>query len=95
MSKNVHKHYYKHLASKKDRKRSWVFPREIIGSSDWLASLWEQRSNIDDIPKIMVWGMKDPAFQQNELDVWVKNWDNVRVVKLDDVGHFPQEEAPE
>lgn len=43
----------------------------------------------------MIWGMKDPAFQQNELDVWVKNWDNVRVVKLDDVGHFPQEEAPD
>ncbi|MEM7511944.1 MAG: alpha/beta fold hydrolase [Bacteroidota bacterium] len=94
-TKNAHKHYYKHMTSRKDRKGSWVFPREIIGSSDWLASLWEKRRNFDGIPKIMLWGMEDPAFTQNELDVWINEYNDVRVVRLDGVGHFPQEEEPE
>lgn len=95
LTKNAHRHYHKHLTTKQDRKGSWVFPREIIGSSDWLAGLWEQRHKVAHIPKIMVWGMDDPAFTQNELDVWTNEYADSRVVKLNGVGHFPQEEDPE
>lgn len=95
LTKNIHKHYYKHLSSRKDRKGSYIFPREIIGSHEWLASLWNRKDQIHSIPTIFVWGMKDIAFREQELNFWLENWGESRVIRLEEVGHFPQEEAPE
>lgn len=39
--------------------------------------------------------MKDIAFREQELNHWVENWNNPRVIKLQNIGHFPQEEDPE
>ena len=39
--------------------------------------------------------MKDIAFREQELNYWIKHWNNPEVIKLQEVGHFPQEEAPE
>jgi haloalkane dehalogenase len=90
----IHAHYYKHLDSPAHRKGSYVFPREIIGSSDWLDSLWKQRSRINSIPTTFIWGMKDIAFREQELDFWVSHWDHPEVIRIPTAGHFPQEENP-
>ena len=95
LSKNIHKHYYKHLESKKDRKGCYVFPKEIIGSSKWLDSLWGQKEKINAIPTTIIWGMKDIAFREQELNYWIEHWKNPKVIRLQKIGHFPQEEAPE
>ena len=95
LSKEIHKHYYKHLEKPSDRKGCYVFPKEIIGSSKWLDALWQQRQKINSIPTTIIWGMKDIAFREKELNYWVANWKNTKVIKLDTVGHFPQEEAPD
>jgi len=38
--------------------------------------------------------MKDIAFRAKELDTWVHNWKEPRVIRLEKAGHFPQEEEP-
>jgi pimeloyl-ACP methyl ester carboxylesterase len=38
--------------------------------------------------------MKDIAFREQELNYWIENWNNPKVIKLKEIGHFPQEEAP-
>jgi haloalkane dehalogenase len=91
----VHRHYYQHLEKSTDRKGCYTFPKQIIGSSDWLDSLWQQREKINRIPTTFVWGMKDIAFREKELNYWVSNWNNPEVVRLSEAGHYPQEEAPE
>ncbi len=95
LPKNIHKHYYKHLATRKDRKGCYTFPREVVNSGKWLESLWNQRDRINNIPAVLVWGMKDIAFREKELLKWVSNWNNPKVIKLDNIGHFPHEEAPD
>ncbi|HAD35196.1 MAG TPA: hypothetical protein DCF44_12010 [Chitinophagaceae bacterium] len=60
-----------------------------------LDSLWQQIDKINSIPTTFVWGMKDIAFREQDLNFWLDNWKNSTVVKLPEVGHFPQEEAPE
>jgi haloalkane dehalogenase len=94
LSKHIHKHYYKHLQTKKDRKGCYVFPKQIIGSSKWLDSLWQQRDKINKISTTIIWGIKDIAFREQELNYWIDNWNNPKVIKLAETGHFPQEEAP-
>jgi haloalkane dehalogenase len=95
LTKAIHRHYYLHLEKPEDRKGCYVFPREIIGSSAWLDSLWQQREKINNLPATLVWGMKDIAFREPQLNYWIANWNNPRVVKLANVGHYPHEEAPE
>lgn len=94
LSKSVHQHYYKHLATPEERKGCYIFPKEIIGSSDWLNELWQQREKISFLPTTLIWGMKDIAFRQQELDYWIRHWKSARVIKLGNTGHFPQEESP-
>lgn len=95
LKKKIHKHYYKHLERKKDRRGCYTFPKEIIGSSKWLEGLWQQREKINSIPTTIIWGMKDIAFREQELNYWIENWNNPKVIKLQEIGHFPQEEASE
>jgi haloalkane dehalogenase len=95
LTKHIHKHYYLHLEKPGDRKGSYVFPKQIIGSSLWLDSLWKQREKINNIPTTFIWGMKDIAFREQDLNYWLKHWNNSKTIKLAEVGHFPQEEAPE
>jgi haloalkane dehalogenase len=95
LTKEVHEHYLKPLENKKERKGSWVFPREIIGSSKWLGSLWDRRSALEDKNILIAWGMKDIAFKKKELKRWSEEFPNARVVKYSDAGHFVGEERPE
>jgi len=95
LSKHIHKHLFKPLETKNDRKGCWTFPKEVISSSEWLDSLWQQRDKIKDLPATIIWGMKDIAFREKELNVWVNLMTNKKVIKLDTIGHYPQEEATE
>ncbi len=38
---------------------------------------------------------KDIAFREEELNTWIENWNNPKVIRLPEIGHFPQEEAPQ
>ncbi|MGA2298788.1 MAG: alpha/beta fold hydrolase [FCB group bacterium] len=95
LGKHIHRHYYDHLETKQDRKGCYTFPKHIIASSKWLDRLWQQREKINSIPTTIVWGMKDIAFREKELNYWIANWNNPKVIKLDEIGHYPQEEAPD
>jgi haloalkane dehalogenase len=91
----IHRHYTLALARPEDRKGSWVFPREIIGSSRWLESLWAQRAVLNDKIKLLAWGMKDIAFREKELNYWATHFPTARVVRYADAGHFLSEEKPD
>ncbi len=88
----IHNHYLSPLQSESDRKGCWRFPREIIQSDRWLNSLWEQRERIQNIPTLVLWGMKDIAFREKELKRWVGLFANCEVHEYMDAGHYIQEE---
>lgn len=82
-----------HTPTSLERKGVWVFPREIIGSSDWLNSIWQRRQKIENKPTIIIWGMKDIAFRSKELNTFKDFLKDREVIVLDDVGHYVQDEA--
>lgn len=88
----VHQHYIKPLERPDERKGCWTFPKRIIDSSDWLDSLWSQRDKIKDKPALILWGMKDIAFREQELNRWESLFSNCKVIRYADTGHFVQEE---
>lgn len=92
---DVHLHYLRPLARPEERKGCWTLPGEILRSSEWLRNLWARRSRLEDMQKLIVWGMKDIAFREKELNTWSSTFPDARVVRLPDVGHYVQEEAKE
>jgi haloalkane dehalogenase len=91
----LHAHYLAPLGTPEERRGSWVFPREIIGSSEWLDTLWGRRDVLAAKPTSIVWGARDIAFRAKELARWRSLFPAARVTELADVGHFVSEEAPE
>jgi haloalkane dehalogenase len=90
----VHQQYIRPFDDPLDRKGTWVFPKEIIAASDWLAALWERRAALDSKSFLFLWGMKDVGFGEKELGRWSRQYPAGRVVRFPDAGHFLAEEIP-
>ena len=93
LTRHIHEHYLSPPQNEQDRKGCWVMPGQILGSTAWLDSLWKSSSLITAKPTLIVWGMKDIAFREKELNVWVGTFPDVEIVRLENVGHFIQEEG--
>lgn len=94
LTPEIHQHYLAPLARPEERKGCWVLPGRIIGSSDWLRSLWEQRNVLQDKNVLIAWGTRDIAFRKKELATWIMAFPRARVVRYEDTGHFVSEERP-
>lgn len=95
LSPAIHEQYLRALSSPGERKGCYVFAKQIVASTPWLDHLWSHISILNDIPKLIVWGMKDIAFREKELQRWERKFPEAHIVRLPSVGHFVQEEAPE
>ncbi|MFN2563564.1 MAG: alpha/beta fold hydrolase [Gemmatimonadaceae bacterium] len=72
----------------------WPLARAILGSTSYYDSLWQKRDRLRDVPTLVVWGMRDPAFKPRHLDRWRAAVPDARVVELP-AGHWPHEELPD
>lgn len=95
LTEEIHRHYYDALPTGDSRKGTWVFPKQIIASSEWLGQLWSMRERLADKPTLLAWGMKDVAFREKELLRWQAMFSNVQVVRFETAGHYVQDEAGE
>jgi haloalkane dehalogenase len=93
LTEEIHRHYLKPLEVEAERKGCWVFPEQILGATDWLGALWARREVLAEKPKLIVWGMKDIAFREKELNSWSAAFPDAHVIRLAEVGHYVQEEA--
>jgi len=90
----AHAQFLNALAAPEDRKGCSVFPRQILGSSKWLASLWDRRARLAGKRVLLAWGMKDVGFGKKELGRWMALFPDATVVRFPDGGHFLAEEKP-
>jgi haloalkane dehalogenase len=94
LSSSLHAQYLAPFPDPDSRKGTWVFPRAIIGESEWLGAIWARRAALAHIPALLIWGMKDAAFAPL-LPRWREAFAHHRCVLLADVSHNVAEEAAE
>jgi pimeloyl-ACP methyl ester carboxylesterase len=87
----VHAQYAGPLRDPAARHATWIYARELLGSSDWFAGLWQRRERLATIPALLAWGTRDPAFGRH-LPRWRSVFRRAEVLAWDDVGHAPPEE---
>jgi haloalkane dehalogenase len=78
-----------------ERVATHAYAKALLGAGEWYDGLWRRRERIHDIPALILWGMNDPAFRQEELDRLQTVFSHKRTACFHDAGHFPQEERSE
>ena len=87
-------HYRSAQPSPTARAASAALPGYIVGATDWLSSIWQDRAAFADKPALLLWGLKDIAFRRKELERWTSALQDVEIHEFKDCGHFLAEEAP-
>ncbi len=87
--------HYRNAQPPRERAAMAALPGHIIGASDWLASIWNERAKFTGKPALILWGLKDIAFREQELERWQAELSDAQVLRFEDCGHFLAEEAPE
>ncbi len=95
LTKRIHEQYLRPLSTPEERSACAALPGQIVGATAWLHALWSRFEALQEKPALIVWGMKDIAFRERELERWMEALPEARVVKLGEVGHYVQEEAPD
>ena len=96
MSAVLRKAYTDPFPTEASRIGTWVFPREIRRSADWLEETESTFLQLRDKPTALVWAMKDPAFgQPHYLARWQTIFPQAQVDTLDDASHYLQEDRPD
>lgn len=83
------------MASPERREATHVFPREVLGSAEFLAEVAALLPGLAPKPALLCWGDKDIAFRAKELARFQALLPNARTVPLPGAGHYVQEEAPD
>jgi haloalkane dehalogenase len=68
--------------------------KSLLGSRAHFQSLLDRIDRLRTIPVLIVWGMKDSAFQPYQLARWRRLLPEAQVDMLEDAGHWPHEEDP-
>lgn len=96
LSARVRAAYAAPFPTSRSRLGTWVFPREIRRSDEWLRYLEDGLGELAGIPVEIVWARRDPAFGIGRyLDRWRRHFPEARVSELPDAGHYLQEDRPD
>lgn len=94
LTKAIHRHYLAPFPDAWSRGAVlWTLAKALLGSSPFYDSLWSRRGALRDLPTLIVWGTRDPAFPPRMLERWRTALPAARTVELP-TGHWPHEEMP-
>ena len=88
-------HYRRAQPSAPARAANAALPGQIVGATDWLGEIWQDRAAFCGKPALIFGGSKDIAFRTKELDRWRSELAEIEMHEYADCGHFVTEEAPE
>lgn len=95
LSRNILSQFIKPFASKSQRYGLLSFAKSLLTDQQWFEALWNSRNSLQAKPFLLIWGMADKFITERYLYKFISGFENCEAVKLQNAGHFPQEEEPE
>ena len=92
--KPVRIQYMEPFKSFNDRLSVYAMISGMTRSRKWFAELWDKRERIADKPALLLWGMKDPMFGQEELERFQGMFSDCETNPIESCGRLVPEEAP-
>ncbi len=72
-----------------------VFPRDLVAGRSWLRQVEANLPRLADKAALIVWPDSDPGFGEAELRRWQSLFPRATTVRLERVGQFIDEDAPD
>ena len=95
LTKDIHRHYLDHFRNREDRVLVLhALAKALLDSRGHYQSLLDRLPRLSRLPVLIVWGMKDSAFQPYNLERWRQLVPHAIVEPIDGAGHWPHEEEP-
>ena len=91
LTPEIHRHYLRPHASAADRRGVRALAESLADADGWLARLWARRDAIAEVPTLLAWGTRDPAFG-GAIRRWRRLRPGAHAVEFADCGHFVPEE---
>ncbi|HEY4652343.1 MAG TPA: alpha/beta fold hydrolase [Pontibacter sp.] len=91
LTKDIKLHYQKPLSSPSRRLGTWQFAKALHESNSYFSDLWQQREQLQNINKLLLWGEKDKLLPLHLLDRWQQAFPEAKTITYK-AGHFVQEE---
>lgn len=88
-------HYRGPFPTPESRVPLHVFPRAIIGETDWLREVERGIQSLVDKPALILFPTRDQAFGTAERERWERTFADHRTVLLEGAGHYIGEDAPD
>jgi haloalkane dehalogenase len=95
LSRSEMRAYRGPFPTRASRLPTWVFPREILHSREYLAEVESHLGRLKNKPTLILWGDKDTAFRQAQRERFEQLFPNHSTRILTGAKHFVQEEAPD
>ena len=95
LTKEIHRHYLEVFRDRGARVLVLhALAKSLLGSRAHYQSLLARIDRLRAMPVLIVWGMKDTAFQPYQLERWRALLPEAQVETIDGAGHWPHEEEP-
>jgi haloalkane dehalogenase len=95
LTREAHAAYLALYPNRASRIGTWGFARALANARPYFAQYGAGLANLKRIPAQLIWGAADKLVSTAQQRHWQTIFPDATVATLDDVGHFPQEEAPE
>ncbi|MFO0734821.1 MAG: alpha/beta fold hydrolase [Labilithrix sp.] len=86
--------YRRPMSTRSRREATHIFPKAIVGSTPFLATVERGLGGLAQKPVLLCWGDKDIAFREKERARFARTFARARSVALPGAGHYVQEESP-
>lgn len=91
----LHREFKEQFPDRASRAGTWGFARSVSNERQLMDEQGARLGALKDVPVLLVWGKADKLVRPQHLERWKTVFPNAQVLELDDVGHFPQIEAPD
>jgi pimeloyl-ACP methyl ester carboxylesterase len=92
LDKKTHRQYLATTGKPSERNGLVAFAKSLLNDQEWFESLWQKRDKINNKPTLLIWGLKDKFLPVNYLEKFKSGFPEAAVERLENCGHFPQEE---
>jgi haloalkane dehalogenase len=94
LTAEVMRAYRRPMSTRARREATHIFPRAIVESTPFLATVAAGLERLADKPVLLCWGDKDIAFRDRERAEFARVFPTSQTVVLPGAGHYVQEESP-
>ncbi|RKH59947.1 alpha/beta fold hydrolase [Corallococcus llansteffanensis] len=95
LTRELHRSFLSQFPDRASRMGTWGFARSASHEGPWLDAQGQSLGRLADLPSLLVWGRADKLVKPEHLLRWKQELPRAKALEFDDVGHFPQLEAPE